>query len=234
MSFFNDALLNASTPVIMEVKRGDAQGEDLFRGRSVREIVDAYQRLGAPCISVVTGSWFGGDDELLREVVALTDLPILKKDFIRTESQVEEAKRIGAAAVLLTADLLPASLLGRLIGACLRSGVTPFIEIASVRRLEDVIHAGECTVAASNKDIRRRERGQADMERGPLLLPAIRQAGAACAVSASGIVSPQVGAHLLATGFDALLVGTGLLRAADAQSWLDELVGPGKATGTNT
>jgi indole-3-glycerol phosphate synthase len=207
----------------MEVKRRDAQGADLLRGRSVPEIVDVYERLGARCLSVVTGSWFGGDDELLREVAALSDLPVLKKDFIRTESQVREARSMGAAAVLLTGELLPASLLGRLIRACLRVGLTPFVEISSVAHLAGVVHPEQCAVAANNKDIRRGERGEANIQRSIALLPAIRRSGVACTVSASGIDSPDVGALLLAAGYDALLVGAGLLTADDAQSWLDRL-----------
>jgi indole-3-glycerol phosphate synthase len=223
MSSFTDTLLHAGTPVIMEVKRRDARGQDLFRGRSVPGIVGAYERLGAPCLSVVTGSWFGGDDQLLREVVASTDLPVLEKDFIRTERQILRASAIGAAAVLLTAGLLPAALLARLIGVCLRLEVTPFIEISSVGHLRGVVHPEQCVVAASNKDIRRRELGDADIERSLVLLPAMRRSGAACTVSASGIGSPDVGERLLAAGFDALLIGTGLLTATDASSWTGAL-----------
>lgn len=190
---------------------------------SVREVVDTYHRLGAPCISVVTGSWFGGDDELLREVVALTDRPILKKDFITRPSQIAEAKAMGAAAVLLTAELLPGPLIGRLVAACLRHEITPFVEISRARHLESIVEAPECAVAVNNKDIRQRERGEADIGRSLSLLPVVRRSGAGCAVSASGIDSPDVAARLLDAGFQALLVGTGLLVASDAQDWLDAL-----------
>jgi len=234
MSVFNDALLTASTPVIMEVKRRGAHGEDLFAGRSVRDIVATYHGLGAPCLSVVTGSWFGGDDELLREVVGLSDRPILKKDFITRERQVADAAAMGAAAVLLTAELLPASLVGRLVEACLRHGVTPFVEISSDAHLGGIVDARECVLAVNNKDIRRRERGDADIGRSLSLLPAIRDAGAGCAVSASGIACPDVAARLLDAGFDALLVGTGLLCVDDAQGWLDVLHGRPKVTAATT
>ena len=73
----------------MEVKRRDADGVELMGDRTIPEIVAEYIAAGAPCISVVTGRWFGGDDEMLREVAALTDLPLLKKDFITRERQIE-------------------------------------------------------------------------------------------------------------------------------------------------
>jgi indole-3-glycerol phosphate synthase len=221
MSSFSDALLTSTTPLVMEVKRRGAEGEDLFRGRSVAAIVADYERLGAPCISVVTGRWFGGDEELLREVASLTGRPLLRKDFVTRESQIAASREMGAAAVLLTAEVLPAAVLARLVGACVHHGVTPFVEIASAEQLASVPEPGACVIAVNNKDIRRRERGAADLGRSLRLLPELRAAGAGCAVSASGIDGPDAAARLLAAGFDGLLVGTGLLRSDDAEAWLD-------------
>jgi indole-3-glycerol phosphate synthase len=223
MSRFVESLLRASTPVIMEIKRQDGDGVDLLRGRSTREIVDQYRRLGAPCISVVTGSWFGGTDELLREVAAVTSRPLLKKDFVTRGSQLAEARAMGAGAALLTAELLPARALGRLIEASLRCGITPFVEVAEDRQLERVVHARECVIAVNNRDIRERERGPGAIERSLSLLPALRRTGARCLVSSSGIRDPEDGARLLTAGFDGLLVGTGLLLADDPRAWIEQL-----------
>ena len=68
---------------------------------------------------------------LLREVAALTDLPILKKDFVTSERQIVAAKALGASAVLLTAELLPGTMCARLAAACRRHDVTPFVEVSS-------------------------------------------------------------------------------------------------------
>jgi indole-3-glycerol phosphate synthase len=223
VSEFADALRTASTPVIMEVKRRGAEGQDLLGGRSVRQVVEVYDRLGAPCLSVVTGRWFGGDDALLREVAALTERPILTKDFITSERQIVAAKATGAAAVLLTAELLPGASTARLARTCVRHGVTPFVEVSSLTQLERLGDARGCIVAVSNKDIRRRERGEAQFERSLALLPAVLGSGADCAVSASGIADPDTAARLLDAGFDALLIGTALLTAGDAEGWLDAL-----------
>jgi len=205
----------------MEVKRRGAEGEDLLGDRSVRDVVEEYERLGAPCLSVVTGRWFGGDDDLLREVAAVSGLPILKKDFVTRERQIADAGAMGASAVLLTAELLPAGLLGRLVLACLRQGLTPFVEISTAAHLDALVRPEHVVIAVNNKDIRQRERGTADIDRSLSLLPAVRRAGAGCAVSASGIGDPAVAARILDAGFDALLVATGLLRATDARGWLD-------------
>ena len=77
-------------------------------------------------------------------------------------------------------------------------------------------------VAVNNKDIRRRERGEARIERSLELLPAVRRSGAECAVSAGGIADERVAARLLDAGYDALLIGTALLRGMPRTASIEE------------
>ena len=58
------------------------------------------------------------------------------------------------------------------------------------------------------------------------LLPAVLRSGADCAVSASGIAGPEIAARLLDAGYDALLVGTSLLR--DADGWAAQMMATGR------
>lgn len=218
-STFISELLSAHLPVIMEIKKRDGYGEDLFGHRSLSEIVSEYHRAGAPCLSVVTGRWFGGTDKMLRNVARLTNLPIVRKDFIATESQIVHAKDMGASAVLLTAQILPRSVFQRLIKTTLRHGLTPFVEAVNERELEAVVHGEDCVVAINNKDIQDHERGHADLDRSLALLEPALQTGTPCAVSASGIDEPEVAARLIDSGFKGVLVGTGLLRATSARQW---------------
>lgn len=222
-SSFVDALLGARRPVIMELKPRSADGEDLFRGRSPAEIVARFEAAGAPCLSVVTGHWFGGDAGLLAEVAGRTELPVLQKDFITNTGRLQAAKDLGASAVLLTAALLPGAALARLAERALALGLTPFIEVADLAEVEALPSCEGCVVAVNNKDIRVRERGEADLDRSRRLLPAVRRTGTPCPVSASGIDDPRVAAGLLTAGYAGLLVGTRLLRADRLESWCAEL-----------
>jgi indole-3-glycerol phosphate synthase len=211
-SVFTQALLSGRVPIIMEVKRHDGEGAELIGERTIPEIVSQYVAAGAPCVSVVTGRWFGGDDEMLREVASLTDLPLLKKDFITREKQVVAAKEMGASAVLLTAKILPSKTFQHLIELALEHGLTPFVEIVDQTELDSVIHPEDCIVAVNNKDI--------DTSRS--LLEATIQTGTPCPVSASAILDPMIAAELIDAGFKGLLIGTGLLRADSIQGWVDE------------
>jgi len=219
---FIEALLSAPTPVITEVKLTDGTGADLLGARTVGEVVGAYHDTGARCMSVVTGRWFGGNIALLREVAALTEAPLLQKDFLTRESQLRQARELGASAVLLTAKLLPATVLGHLIEHALRIGLTPFVEVCDEQEIDAVTHSPDCVVAVNNKDIRDRERDRGDLERSRQLLAAVAASGTLCPVSASGIHRPETAAHLVNSGYAGLLIGTALLQASSPQAWFAE------------
>jgi indole-3-glycerol phosphate synthase len=221
-SVFMEALLGSRLPIIMEVKRSDGEGVELMGERTIAEIVSRYVAVGAPCISVVTGRWFGGDDDMLREVAGLTDLPLLKKDFITREKQIVAAKEMGASAVLLTAKILPAKTFQHLIELALQHGLTPFVEVVDQTELESVTHPQDCVIAVNNKDINTREREPGDIDTSRSLLEATIQAGTPCPVSASAILDPRIAAELIDAGFKGLLIGTGLLRADSIEGWVQE------------
>jgi indole-3-glycerol phosphate synthase len=206
----------------MEVKRSDGEGAELMGERTIADIVSQYVSVGAPCISVVTGRWFGGDDAMLEEVAGLTDLPLLKKDFITREKQIVAAKEMGASAILLTAKILPAKTFQHLIELTLEHGLTPFVEVVDQAELGSVIHPGDCIIAVNNKDINTREREPGDIDTSRSLLEATIQAGTPCPVSASAILDPRIAAELVDAGFKGLLIGTGLLRAESIAGWVQD------------
>lgn len=219
---FYDALREAALPLVMEIKPQNSDGVNLLGGRSLDEIVDAYERAQAPCISVVTGKWFGGTPQLVADIRSRTDLPILRKDFITRKSQLEQTAELGGDAVLLTAQLLPSDALLRLSGEALEYGLTPFIEVVSAEEIYAVRRVAQHSiVAVNNKDIRTQERGAANLERSRRLLPAVLESGCALPVSASGIDTPEDARKVLSWGYRGLLVGTALLDAAQLDTWSD-------------
>jgi indole-3-glycerol phosphate synthase len=206
----------------MEVKRQDANGVALMGERTIPELVAEYTAAGAPCISVVTGRWFGGNEQMLRDVAELTTLPLLQKDFITRERQIAAAKEMGASAILLTAQILPKTALPKLIETTLGHGLTPFVEVIDEDELSRVIHAEDCVVAINNKNIKNQERDAGDIDVSRAMLEPALRTGTTCPVSASAITDPKVGAELIAAGFKGLLIGTGLLRSGSVQGWVDE------------
>ncbi|MDS1272461.1 indole-3-glycerol-phosphate synthase [Lipingzhangella sp. LS1_29] len=220
---FIDALLSADIPVIAEIKARSSEGGDLLAHRSPQDIAARYDRAGAPCLSVVTGRWFGGGPQLLRDVAAATERPILRKDFITRRKHITESVELGASAVLVTAGLLPKATLPSLVSACLGSGLTPFVEVTEQAEVDLVPHPDKCVIAVNNKNIRNRERGGGELDRSLGLLPSLIATGTPCPVSASAIDSPATAARVLDAGFAGLLVGTALMRTTAPEDWVAAL-----------
>jgi indole-3-glycerol phosphate synthase len=223
VSDFITALRSARRPLIMEIKRRDAHGRELMAERSIASVVKSYAEAGAPCLSVVTGQWFGGTPQMLGEVARLSGLPLLQKDFLTRRQQLVQAREHGASAVLLTAALLPRASMVTLVQAALDLGLTPFIEVTREEELAGLPSPGDCVIAVNNKDIRTKETDAGDLDRSARLLPAVLATGTRCPVSASGIADPGIAAGLLAQGYAGLLVGTSLLLSADVDQWLSAL-----------
>lgn len=218
---FISAILSSACPVIMEVKRHDGHGCDLLGDRSVGELVADYERAGAPCISVVTGRWFGGSQAMLGQARAATDRPLLQKDFFTSPRQVQRAADAGVDAVLLTAALLASPCLHDLVECTLGAGLVPFVEVDSAAQIDGLRHAGSCVIAVNNKDIRHRERDPGDLDRSTSLLPVVRATGTPCPVSASGIDSPASAAALVRQGFAGVLVGRAVLKTGSVSDWVE-------------
>ena len=93
---FESALSGPGVSVIAEIKRASPAKGDLNLTLNAAEMARAYERGGAAAISVLTEpSYFKGSLEDLEAVVAATDLPVLRKDFVIDEYQLLEARAAG-------------------------------------------------------------------------------------------------------------------------------------------
>ena len=209
--------------IIAEVKVSTPAVGDLLRGRSIGEIVRAYERGGAAAVSVVTGRWFGGTLEMLDQALKATTLPILRKDFIINSREVERSRDLGASAVLLTKKLLSAEHLGDLISCSHECGLTPFVEIADIHELQQVRLGAGMVVAVATKEIQHRERGLPDFAKATATLATAPRITDLKYASASGVENADDVRRLGASGFDGCLVGTSLLRASCLDDKVEEL-----------
>lgn len=200
-------------PVIAEMKAFTPVSGDLLRHRPVEDIALHYETAGMACMSVVTGSWFGGSPELLQRAARATSLPILRKDFIISRSAIERSRDLQAAAVLLTRKLVSADVLRRLADCALSLGMTPFIEVGSASEMQGLTIDNEAILAVNNRDISTRETDAGDIFTSLSLLGAARATGAGAVVSASAIATADEAKQLLDAGYDGLLIGTAFLQA---------------------
>ncbi len=146
---------NGKNAIIAEIKVHSPIYGDLLRGRRVEDILRAYERAGAAAISYITAKQFSGDFETLKRIVSLTDLPVLRKDFIRSREEIERSAEIEVAALLLIARHLKERT-AEMVDLSIEHGIEPLVE---VHHAEDLIYAENArAVLINNRDIDQMER----------------------------------------------------------------------------
>lgn len=207
---FYTALRDAAMPLIAEIKPSSPKVGPLLARRSVAEVAQDYARAGAPCLSVTTGPWHKGSIAMIGQM-AITGLPVLRKDFITSVRDLEISEQAGAAAVLLTCKLIRRQDILRLAEAALRLGLTPFVEAASAAELDGLRLSKGCILAINNRDIRQQETDEGGIDHSAALQALARQQHSGLLVSASGLLEPGDIRRAREIGFDGVLVGTALL-----------------------
>lgn len=101
-SLANDEQLS----IIAEIKSKSPSVNQLPE-RDLSQQIKDYETYGANAISILTDEqYFGGSFERLQELAPQTTLPILCKDFIIDEIQIDVAKTAGASIILLIVNIL--------------------------------------------------------------------------------------------------------------------------------
>jgi len=211
---FHTALARAQAPVIAEIKPNSPKVGALLANRSVAAVAQEYAEAGAPCLSVTTGAWHGGNLAMIAQM-AQTGLPVLRKDFITSRRHLDASIEAGASAVLLTCTLLRRADILRLANAALDLGLTPFVEAATAAELDGLELPDGAILAINNRDIRTKETDDGGIAQSEALYGQARSDHAGLLVSASGLTAPGDVMRAIATGFDGVLVGTALLSGSD-------------------
>ncbi|CAG9622651.1 indole-3-glycerol phosphate synthase TrpC [Sutcliffiella rhizosphaerae] len=135
---FYEALMSPkrSLGVIAEMKKASPSKGVLKENFSPIDIGADYEKAGVDCISVLTDqSFFKGSTLDLITVKELTQVPVLRKDFIIDRLQIEESVRIGADAILLIAEILTDDKLLLFYNEATDKGLDVLVEVHSLERL---------------------------------------------------------------------------------------------------
>jgi indole-3-glycerol phosphate synthase len=210
-----------SVAVIAEVKKASPSAGLLRADFDPVAIARSYVAHGATCISVLTDEpFFQGRLSYLSDIRTAVKVPLLRKDFILERYQLLEARRAGADAVLLIAEILDDRSLPRLLREAGDLGLQALVEVYDRSNLARVLDCGARLIGINNRDLRTFATRLEHTLEIAADLPAD-----ACLVSESGIRTRSDVARLKAAGVRAVLVGESLMRAADVGAKLRELVG---------
>jgi indole-3-glycerol phosphate synthase len=207
--------------IIAEFKRRSPSAGIIRDDLTVNEIVRCYERGGACAISVLTDEeYFAGSIADLCAARSSTTLPLLCKDFIIDPMQVFEAAIAGADAVLLIAAALDEMSLAELRALAENElGLDALVEVHNSEELNRALNARAKIIGVNNRDLRTfqvslntSQRLIAEAPRGKIM------------VSESGLQSAESLVRLRELGFRAFLIGEVLMRAADPEKSLHNLI----------
>jgi indole-3-glycerol phosphate synthase len=195
--------------LIAEHKRRSPSAGPLSTALSPQERARAYADGGASMLSVLTDArFFDGAWEHIAQIRSeLPTMPILAKEFVIDEIQIDAAAAHGADAVLLIARIVDAETLARLASATRSRGLEPLIEVVTEDELDAATGAGARVIGVNARDL---DTLVLDPARAERVLARIVEG--VVAVHLSGLRTPDDVAAVAATRADAALIGETLMR----------------------
>src|SRR4030095_10971896 len=202
-------------------KRGSASPGTTRTNLSATDVATRYERGGACAMSVLTDEEnFGGSILDLAAIRAITNLPLLRKDFIIDEIQIYEAAAVGADAVLLIVAALDDAALTTLRATAENElGLDALVEVHTSEELYRAMRAGARIIGVNNRDLRTFRTSLQTSERLIAEAPTDR-----VMISESGLQNSKSLRHLHALGFRGFLIGEALMRAPDPEAALRDLI----------
>ncbi len=193
-------------PVIAEVKPTSPTA-DGTRDDDPVELAESMVAGGAAAISVLTEpSHFGGSPESLTRIRDAVDVPVLRKDFVLTEDQLDV---VSADLLLLIARFVDD--LDALVTAARDRGFQPLVEVHDEAELETAIEAGADIIGVNNRDLAKLE-----VDLGTFESVAPQVPDDVTLIAESGISTPADVRRMREAGADALLIGSAIMDHGEA------------------
>jgi indole-3-glycerol phosphate synthase len=153
---FMQALVNsAEIAVIAEVKKASPSKGVICPEFDPKAIASSYEEGGAEAISVLTDEkFFQGTLDYLILVRQTVKLPVIRKDFIIHELQIEQASNFGADAILLIAAILDEEQIKDYLQMSAELGMDVLVEVHDEKELEKSLSVGSKLIGINNRDLR--------------------------------------------------------------------------------
>lgn len=209
-----------STGIIAEFKRRSPSKGAINETAGLEKVITGYAEHGAAGISILTDEhFFGGSLNDLETAAGLMECPLLRKDFMIDEYQIEEAKAAGADVVLLIAAVLTPQRVKELASYTVNLGMEVLLELHAENELE---HICEDTVliGINNRDLQTFEVNIDNSLRLAEKIPAGK-----IKIAESGIDDAATIIKLRKNGFSGFLIGEYFMKQADPAAAFNTFAG---------
>lgn len=222
-----ESLLRTGNPgVIAEFKRASPSKGLIAGDLDPVDVARDYFAGGAAAASVLTDTpFFQGTLDDLEQVAEIAhgftpSRAVLRKDFMIDPYQIAEARAAGSDVILLIVSVLKGKSLRDMLQSSRDYGLEALVEVHDEAELHEALDAGAQVIGINNRDLRTFDVDLATTERLAPSIPPDRTV-----VAESGIFTRQDVERLQRAGAHAILVGESLMRSADRQQSVRDLMG---------
>ena len=217
---FYKTLNNNKISIIAEIKFKSPSEGLIYKNIDPIKVALEYQDAGADAISIISDSkFFSGDVKFIQEVRDHIKIPILQKDFIIDKSQIIEGHNCGADAFLLIADVLDDKKINEFQELAKNLNMSTLLEMhdsANIKRLKNI---KPDIVGVNCRDLKTMKTNLATFKELSNVLP-----NDSIKVAESGIKTSDDMRYVRDLGYNAILIGTSLMKSGSPGKSLESLI----------
>lgn len=210
--------------VISEMKRASPSKGPINEGANPIEQARKYEQAGAACISVLTEEkFFKGSFQDLTAIANIVDIPILNKDFIIHEVQIDYAKAAGASVILLIVAALTDEKLKSFHTYASGLNLDVLVEVHNEEELDRALAIHPKIIGVNNRNLKTFD---VDLSQTERLARKINVHEDIAFISESGIWNVEDAKRVAKAGARGVLVGESLMVSGNVEHALSALQVP--------
>lgn len=151
---FKKALKKSGLSIIGEFKKASPSKGIIVENFDIEEILKYYNYMGIDAFSILTEEdFFKGKDEYIEKIHSLSQIPILRKDFVIDFYQIYEAKVLGASGILLIVSVLQDNL-KKYFEEAKKFNLQPLVEVHNKEELDIALKYDCDVIGINNRDLK--------------------------------------------------------------------------------
>ena len=152
---FKASLLDKEEAIIAEIKKASPSAGIISENFDPISKAKEFEEKGAAALSILTEEdYFLGSIQYLKDVKSISNLPILRKDFIIDEYQIYESRLVGADCILLIASVLNDEMLKKFTELADSLELDYIIEVHDMDELSRIKNFSKAIIGVNNRDLK--------------------------------------------------------------------------------